>query len=199
VRRSLAWWVVLAAALWFAAAAPRVVVAQQRDSARAGAARVLAEKRPPIAPGAAFLRSALLPGLGQAALDRPVATAFFATAELLSLAMLRKASYDLREARRYGADSLITGSFRTLNGREVLDSLGRPIPDVRIGNRWSQGGIGSARATFREDWIAALVFTHLIAGIDAFISAQLWDLPAQVSLRPSPIGGAALHVRLRTR
>ncbi len=188
-----------AALLWCVASSPRAALAQQRDSARAGATRLASEKRPPLAPGAAFLRSALLPGLGQAALDRPVASAFFATAELLSIAMLRKASYDLREARRNGTDSLITGAFRTLNGREVLDSLGQPIPDVRVVNRWRQGGIASARATFREDWIAAVLFTHLISGLDAFISAQLWDLPAQVSLRPSPIGGAALHVQLRTR
>ena len=36
--------------------------------------------------------------------------------------------------------------------------------------------------------MAALVFNHLFAGADAFVAAQLWDLPAQVSLRAAPRG-----------
>ena len=189
--------------------------AQQADSARVGPKPVRAAeatparppasrsidpaKVPPLAPGAAFLRSALLPGLGQAALNRPVAGAVFFVAEAFSLAMWRKASYDLREARRYGADTLVVGAFQTANGREVLDTLGRPIVSAAVGNRWSRGNIGAARATFREDWIAAVVFTHLIAGIDAFVAANLWDLPAQVALRPAPMGGATLTVGYRWR
>ncbi|MCU0622759.1 MAG: hypothetical protein MUF53_02710 [Gemmatimonadaceae bacterium] len=158
-------------------------------------------KAPPLAPGAAFLRSALLPGLGQAALDRPVAGAVFFTAEVFSLAMWRKAAFDLREARRFGADTLVISRFLVDNatGREALDSLGRPLVGGSVPNRWSQGNIGSARSTFREDWIAAVVFVHLLAGIDAFVAAQLWDLPAQVSLRPAPMGGATLTLGYRWR
>lgn len=156
-------------------------------------------KVPPLAPGAAFLRSALLPGLGQAALNRPVAGAVFFAAEAFSLAMWRKASYDLREARRFGGDSVFAATFTTANGREVLDSLGRPVVLTTVRNRWAQGNIGAARSTFREDWIAAVIFTHLIAGIDAFVAANLWDLPAQVALRPAPMGGATLMVGYRWR
>ena len=36
----------------------------------------------------------------------------------------------------------------------------------------------SARKTHVEDWEAALVFNHLISAADAFVAAQLWDLPA---------------------
>lgn len=187
--------------------------AQQADSARIGArpAPVAApSRRPgtpvdpakvaPLAPGAAFLRSALLPGLGQAQLDRPVAGAVFFVAEVFSLAMWRKAAYDLREARRWGADSVVIGAFQTSNGREARDTLGRPIPATPlVPNRWVQGNIGAARSTFREDWIAAVVFVHLLAGIDAFVAAQLWDLPAQVSLRPGPMGGATISLGYRWR
>lgn len=121
------------------------------------------------------------------------------TAELFSLAMWRKASYDLREARRGVADSLVVNTWQVQNGREVLDSLGRPVPATRAPNRWTQGNIASARATFREDWIAAVVFTHLIAGLDAFVAAQLWDLPAQVAFRPAPMGGTTLSLGWRFR
>jgi hypothetical protein len=31
------------------------------------------------------------------------------------------------------------------------------------------------------------VFNHLISGAEAFVSAQLWDLPAQVSVQRTPI------------
>lgn len=184
--------------------APAGVAAQAVDSARVGtrppAARSVDTLRvPPVTPSGAFLRSALLPGLGQAALKRPVAGAVFFTAEVLSLAMLRKTSYDLREARRGLVDTLVIRSFQTQNGREVLDSLGLPVVGAVAPNRWTQGGIAAARATFREDWIAAIVFTHLIAGIDAFVAAQLWDLPAQVSLRPAPMGGTTLSVGWRWR
>ena len=34
-----------------------------------------------------------------------------------------------------------------------------------------------------EDWVALVITNHLASGAEAFISAQLWDLPAQVSTR----------------
>jgi hypothetical protein len=147
----------------------------------------------------AFLNSVLVPGLGQAKLDRPTAGAFFVTAELISIALFRKAASGLREAQRSGTDSVTVTSWKTTNGREDLDSLGLPIPGVTSPNKWSAGGLTSARRVFREDWVAALLFNHLIAGIDAFVAAQLWDLPVQVSMRPTSSGGAALGLVIRTR
>jgi hypothetical protein len=183
----------------------RVTVAQQQDSVKVGARRAPAKARlspdaiPPLSPGAAFLRSALVPGLGQASLDRPIAGAIFSTFEILSIALLRKAIYGLREAERYTGDSTLVLTWKTANGREVLDSLGRPIPDQTTPNKWTVGGLVSARKTFREDWIAALVFNHLISGVDAFVAAQLWDLPVQVSLVPSPRVGTTMVFTIRTR
>ena len=42
-----------------------------------------------------------------------------------------------------------------------------------------------AGAVIIEDWIALLVFNHLVSGADAFVAAHLWDLPAQVSTSES--------------
>jgi hypothetical protein len=46
-----------------------------------------------------------------------------------------------------------------------------------------------------EDWAAVLIFNHLIAGADAFVSAHLWDVPAAVSVSGAP-GGAAMRVAI---
>ena len=45
-----------------------------------------------------------------------------------------------------------------------------------------------ARRVHYEDWIAAILFNHLFAGADAFVAAQLWDLPTQVSAHPDERG-----------
>ena len=46
--------------------------------------------------------------------------------------------------------------------------------------------------------IAMLVFNHLFSGADAFVSSQLWDLPAQVEMRALPRGtGIGLSIPFR--
>ena len=39
-----------------------------------------------------------------------------------------------------------------------------------------------------EDWLAVVIFNHLFAGADAFVAAQLWDLPGKVAVRRTPTG-----------
>ena len=55
--------------------------------------------RPPITPKAAFLRSLLLPGLGQSALRRSTAATIFSAAEVGAIYMVAKSSADLGRAR----------------------------------------------------------------------------------------------------
>jgi hypothetical protein len=53
-----------------------------------------------------------------------------------------------------------------------------------------------ARRTHFEDWIAFLIFNHLFSGADAFVSAQLWDLPTEIGVEPAGRGGTlAFRVR----
>jgi hypothetical protein len=40
-----------------------------------------------------------------------------------------------------------------------------------------------ARKQHVEDWVALLIFNHLFAAADAFVAAQLWDVPARVSVQ----------------
>jgi hypothetical protein len=39
-----------------------------------------------------------------------------------------------------------------------------------------------------EDWLAVLAFNHLFAGADAFVAAQLWDIPVRMTAAPSQNG-----------
>jgi hypothetical protein len=148
------------------------------DSARFDSARVVAPAAPtarardtvtgpPISPRSAFLRSLFVPGLGQAALDRGTAGGIFVSLEALSLLMAIKTKRDLGVARRLEADSVF---FEISNG----DTVFVPSPVA---------GRVRARKQHFEDWIALLIFNHLFAAADAFVAAQLWDVPARVSVQ----------------
>lgn len=59
--------------------------------------------------------------------------------------------------------------------------------------------IGSARQDDkeqeREDWLVLLAFNHLLSGLEAYVSAQLWDFPGDLRIRH--VGdGAAAELRL---
>ena len=172
-------------------AAARAADAQRRDTTRTpavvveGVTAVVQDTtpRPPISPRRAFLYSLAIPGSAQTILDRPRTAAFFVTIEALSITMARKSANDLREAKRYARDSIVaTYQIDPATGLARRDSTGALIPATFLPNRW--GGVRvAARRTHLEDWIAALIFNHLISGAEAFVSAQLWDLPGQVSMQ----------------
>jgi hypothetical protein len=150
---------------------------------------------PPISSRRALLYGMLIPGSAQTILQRPRAAALFIGFEALSITMARKAAGDLREAKRYAADSLVE-SYRLdpATGRVVLDTAGNPVVASFVPNRFGTDRV-AARRTHYEDWVAALIFNHLISGVEAFVAAQLWDLPTQVSVRAIPRGvviGAAI-------
>jgi hypothetical protein len=206
----------MAAALCFASPS----AAQQADSAKAGVrstppalpaaerdARARTNVRPgadakpkigpPISPGAAFLSSLLIPGLGQARLDRPVAGALYAAVELTGIAMLRKTWLDEREAIRFRLDSIPYSYKQNNAGGVVLDSLGHPVVDIWTFNRFADP-LRAARRANAEDWTALILFNHFFSGADAFVAAQLWDLPANVAVRWLP-GGPMVQAAMRWR
>jgi hypothetical protein len=106
--------------------------------------------------------------LGQAALDRGTAGGIFVSLEALSLLMTIKTKRDLRVARRLEADSVFFGIEP--NG----DTAFVPSPVA---------GRVRARKQQLEDWLALLIFNHLFSAADAFVAAQLWDVPARVSVQ----------------
>jgi hypothetical protein len=185
-----------------ASSAARPLGAQQQDSAQAGVSRNHrppvhrdSVPKPPIPPGRAFLYSLLVPGLGQAKLDRPTLAAFFFTIEVVSIVQARQAAIDLAYAHRHHADSAVSRDS-IINGVVQIDtSTGKPI-EIYQYNPYSSDRV-NARGVHLEDWIAAIIFNHLISGADAFVAANLWDLPSRVTAMHDPQTGTttvAMHV-----
>jgi hypothetical protein len=56
----------------------------------------------------------------------------------------------------------------------------------------------SAKSQTREDWLVLLAVNHLLAGLEAFIAANLTDFPAELELERGPRGfGASLSMPVR--
>jgi hypothetical protein len=199
---------------------PSLAAAQRPDSARVGAgapppaaaapmpdtaqpARRVAKPsvQPPISPGRAFLYSLALPGLGQAALDRRYTGAGFFLVEAFSLALVYRSNEGLRLAKAFLGDSVpLTYAIDPTTG--IAKRNGNDDPVVAT---WQVSGYTPALIKARklqvEDWIAVVIFNHLFAGADAFVAAQLWDLPSHVALRAAPLpkGGTSVSMSLRFR
>ena len=145
--------------------------AQRADSARLGpsapvaadtsAAARAASRRAPISSKRALLESLAVPGWGQASLHRSTAGGFFAALEVTSIAMLVQSEKELHAAKELARDSVFSDSV----GANVVNPYAGRIP---------------ARKQAVEDWTFLLIFTHLISAADAFVAAQLWDVPVQV-------------------
>jgi hypothetical protein len=118
----------------------------------------------PISPLNAFWRSFLIPGWGQARLNRKLTGGIFVAWEGVTLGMSLKTRHELAYLRR-------TRSIRADDKRRE-----------------------------HEDWIVLLVFNHLFAGLEAYVSAHLTDFPGDLSLRAVPGGfGASLSVPVSLR
>ena len=155
----------------------RIGVSRQTDSARAAlapkrlrsVADSLSDRRdsvllagPPIRPKTALFRSLLVPGWGQASLDRGTAGATYFALEAGSIAMLIFAKKELSVAKRAARDSTFVADTVALG----------PPPELAARVR--------VRRSQVEDWAALIFFTHLFSAADAFVSAHLWDVRVQV-------------------
>jgi hypothetical protein len=104
----------------------------------------------PVSPMGAFWRSLLVPGWGQAALDRKLAAALFIGWEGVTLGMTLKT-------------------------------------DLAVGDLAEAGsGLLASKRREREDWIVLLGFNHLLAALEAYVSAHLWDFPGDLRVRHAP-------------
>ena len=118
----------------------------------------------PISPMGAFWRSFLVPGWGQARLNRKLTGGIFVAWEGVTLGMSLKTRHELAYLRR-------TGSVRAENKRRE-----------------------------HEDWIVLLVFNHLFAGLEAYVSAHLADFPGDLRVQAVPGGvGGSITLPIRVR
>ena len=126
------------------------------------AAQGVPDLQRPVSPMGAFWRSFLIPGWGQAKLDRKLTGGLFIAVEGISLGMIVKMSHQLGYLQR------------------------------------TNDPAAEAKEQQREDWIAILVFNHLMAGLDAFVGANLWDFPDDLQLQGVPGAyGAQITVPIR--
>jgi hypothetical protein len=107
------------------------LTAQRSDSVRVGpsalppvdtlpTALTTAAPKPPITPTRAALQSLIVPGWGQASLDRGTAGAIFVTVEAISVAMFIQSKAQLQSAERVGADSVIGSRQQAVEDWKVL-------------------------------------------------------------------------------
>lgn len=196
-------------------AMPGALGAQQADSARAGVTRPqppaivpvaaraqpvadTAEVRPPISPRRAFLYSFILPGAGQARLDRSTAGGMFFLIEAAALALLHRSAEDLRIARSFAGDSVpLRYETDPVTGVVQRDAEGAPVVAEWTASRYDDAWVRTRRLHY-EDWLAVIFFNHLFAGADAFVAAQLWDLDAKLGARQTRFG-PALGATIRFR
>lgn len=157
-----------ALALVIVLALPAAVAAQQPDTLRR-----------PISPGGAFIQSLLIPGRGQITLGKRNASRFYMAVEAVGIGMTIHSMGRLREARRAARDS-------TPLEFVVDPATGDSVATVWVASRFPPERI-NARRTHVEDWIALIVFNHLLSAADAYVAANLWDFPASVSVRAQPI------------
>ncbi len=116
----------------------------------------------PVSPMGAFWRSFLIPGWGQAKLNRRLSGGLFIAVEGLAIGMIIKSSHQLGYLRRTNS----------------------PLAD--------------SKEQQLEDWVTILVFNHLMSGLEAFVSAHLWDFPDDLEVRSVPGAyGAQLTIPIR--
>jgi hypothetical protein len=148
-----------------AVAISRPIPAVAQDTLEVAPAAAVADSQiQPISPMGAFFRSFLLPGWGQARLNRKLTGGIFVAWEGVTLGMSLKTRQELAYLRR-------TGSARAESKRRE-----------------------------HEDWVVLLVFNHLFAGLEAYVSAHLADFPGDLRLEAVPGGlGASVSVPIRIR
>lgn len=143
---------------------------------------------PPISPRRAFLYSFLFPGAGQAALGRAGAGGTFFLVEVAALALVHRSAEDLRIARAFRHDSIpLRYQYDPMSGVVARGTDGEPVVAEWSRARYDSTWVKTRRLHY-EDWLAVLFFNHLFAGADAFVAAQLWDLPGKVAIRRTPYG-----------
>jgi hypothetical protein len=145
------------------------------------------EVPPPLSPGRAFATSFLLPGYAQTVLGRPKASALFIGFEALCITMLRQAQFDLRQAINARPDSVVDSWWDPVTGQATRVAHASPF----------NAGLVRSRRAHVEDWIAVLIANHLFSGLDAYVAANLWDVPAELQVRTTSTGvGVGMSVRV---
>ncbi len=173
----------------------RPVAAQQRP---APAPDTLTQSAHTVSPGGAFARAMLVPGWGHVAIGSYTRAGFYFALETAT-------AYTFLRTRSRLADVRQRSALRESFLRESLARNGVTDPTVIQNSVDSDPtlqdlrSLVSSRKGQREDILAWGIFTVLLAGADAFVSAHLAHFPAPIELDAAPADGGGAHVGLRLR
>ena len=139
---------------------------QPQEPATPDTTGAVVDSLPPVSPMGALLRSLVIPGWGQTAVDRPARGAIYFAAESASLFMVFKSNSKLSAARK-----------------------ANPPNDDLV----------EARTNQRENWIVLAAFIAFMSGLDAWVSAHLWDFEPEVSAPEDGSQGIEITYRIPVR
>lgn len=148
-----------------------------------------------ISPRGAFLRSALIPGWGHAAVGAQGRGAFYFFVEAVSGFMIVKTQSRLNLARNRVSmrESVLTARILESGVEDLLEieellAEDEVLEDLR--------GLEEARGDQREDWVALGIFFLFLGGADAYVSAHLTDFPGAVEINATSTGRVEVGVSL---
>ena len=141
-----------------------------------------------LSPSGAFLRGAIIPGWGHASSGSLTRGAFYFGAETLAGWMLFKTARRLGVARDQAGlwEERVTARLMSegVSDEMQIEALLEEHEEVA-----RYRGLVRAREEQREDWLAVAIFTLLLSGVDAFVSAHLRDFPEALTIEGDPDGG----------
>lgn len=159
----------------------------------------------PISPRAAFIRSVVLPGWGQAPFEAYFRGSIYFAGWAGNWFMNFRNMYRLEDAReRFDVrteqvrEGLVAAAPNPDSVRAQIDSfpdiLTTAVREDSLGNDLRK--LVRAREQQREDWIAWSLFWLVASGVDAYVTAQLSDFPAEVILRPGNERGVSIGLEV---
>ncbi|HEU4830010.1 MAG TPA: hypothetical protein VFT04_12520 [Gemmatimonadales bacterium] len=77
----------------------------------------------------------------------------------------------------------------------------RELNDARTASGGEETPLVVEKKRKREDWLVLMGVNHVISGLEAYVSAHLWDFPGELQIQALPAGGvragASIPLRLR--
>jgi len=141
----------------------------------------------------AFLRAALIPGWGHAAIGSYNRAAFYFTVEGVT-------AWQLVKTRRHYSEAQQRTLFYEEFIRSGLADLGVTDPEeiqvVLDADEKYQDllGLEDSRRQQREDWTAVGIFLLFLSGADAYVSAHLRHFPLPLDVNAVPVGNGRMEL-----
>jgi hypothetical protein len=170
-----------------------------------------------ISPRAAFIRSLLVPGWGQASVGSYGRGAVFFAIQGTSTYMLLRTIARLGQARAVEnrVVGIITDSINQAIARDTMADACMADParcdaarslaadtvafETAVGQEESVArmrGLVESREDQRQDWTTYLLFFTLMGGVDAYVNRHLQDFPADVVTTTRPGGRYTVGLRV---